>query len=176
MGAIQNPVKLNTAFFWVVLLYAEIYLQMSLYRFFLPGYNGMLCFMKWGAVVLGLAAFAYALYMITAKAKYPAAVHQTRSLIHKTQSFESVFLVYVFFWYIISVTMSQHFFGSYFKPYYFFNSNDTWMYVTGLTSFLFFPLANYAGEKRAKNTIECLLKTILIPYTFFTAWVLWQFF
>ena len=151
----------------------EIHLQFTIYRFFLPTTFPFLTCIKWFAAIL---AFLVVLCLILEKLFAPAMYHQKVKKLKENLSYEQVFLIYLFFWYIISVALNQHFYGQYYEPFYIIQENKTWIFVTGMISFLFFPFAFYAGEERARRIIECLFKTALIPFAVLSAWILLQVF
>ena len=172
----SNPNIYEKTLRLALLLLAELYLQFSVFQFFVTGHERILRALKWYAAVLALAAVVYAVFLMVGRKKNPEIFLQKTAFLRSMKSYEQLFLVFLFFWYVFSAVMCQHTFGQFFSAGFFFAGNDTWMFITGLIAFLFFPFARWAGAERAKATIEALLKTVLIPYAVFIVWFLWQTF
>ena len=49
------------------------------------------------------------------------------------------------------------------------------MYITGLMTFVMFPLASAIGNHKMEKLVPFMLKIVVIPYTVFLVWVLWHY-
>ena len=167
----QNLYK--KALYWATLIWVELYLQFSVYMFFIPYYRlSRKCLWVY-AFCLGAAACLYVLAgsrFIREKKRLTAA--NLRSVL----PYEQLYLVLLFCWFIFTVVLSEYFWKQYYFPGYFLSGNSEKIINTGLIAFIFFPFARYAGREKAKSTIEGLLKTLIIPFAVFSGWVLWQYF
>ena len=117
-------------------------------------------------VALGFFAF-----LILALFKKPNTVRQFKTVLRKFRIYDYVFLFLLAFWYLISCMLHGWSEGCAL-----FRANEWWIYITFITSFLFFPLSEFTGATRAKEVINPMLKVILLPNMVFMAWILWQWY
>ena len=164
----QAQIKENKVLFWVAFSIAETYLLASCFRDVLPSFGIIIRYIEWVAALEAITALIYVL--ITAKKR----ALSRRELVAHAQGFltyEQMFLAFLFFWYIFTCLLRQHITGGHQLK-----ANATWIFVTGLTSFLFFPFAQYCDREKTKQRIEHLLKPVLLLYAVFVARLLWQYF
>ncbi len=164
----QVQIKENKVLYWAAFSLAEAYLLASCFRDVLPFFRTAIRYFKWAAAIIACAAVI--LVFVSAK-KNTAGRGDLIAHARGFLTYEQLFLAFLFFWYIFTCLLRQHItWGHQLK------ANATWIFVTGMTSFLFFPFAQYSGREKAKQRIELLLKPVLVLYAVFVAWLLWQYF
>ena len=164
-GFLEKYAKL---LFFAAVLLTEIYLQVGAYCYVMPAFDRALGLVKRFAVILGAAAGVYVLILFF---RFPEKRSEWKQRLQKALSYEQAYLVFVFFWYFVSVAHRQCLVGGTH-----FADNKLWMFETGIAAFLLFPLAQYAGTRNAKKTMEFLLKTVVIPLSIFLGWQTWHYF
>ena len=160
--------KAEKALYAAALVLAELYLLVSVFRHFVPAYDRLIDFLQWYSLILALSAL---LYWFFVKHRELHTKEEKKMLLSRFGSYEQVYMVCLFFWYIITVAMRQ-----YMEERNLFLANDLWMYVTGMCAFLFFPFARYTGREKAKRAIEIMLHTAVLSYTVLAAWIIWNYF
>jgi len=160
--------KTEKILYIAALVLAEFYLLVSVFRHFVPAYDRLIDILQWYSLVLALSAL---LYWFFVKRRELQSKEAKKNLLSRFGSYEQVYMVFVFFWYIITVALRQ-----YMEERNLFLANDLWMYVTGMCAFLFFPFARYVGREKAKRVIEFMLHTVIIPYAVLATWIIWNYF
>ena len=145
-----------------------VYLQTGLYRFVMPAYRTAFRMEQWCGLLLAAAAV---LFLCIRLGQGPESRQRIKSRFREFLSYEQIYLVYTFLWYIVSVARYQHVMGG--EQ---FRNNDPWMFATGMMAFLLFPLAQYIGSRDARRVLERMLKTVVLPFACFTGWMIWQYF
>ena len=167
MDSLNPQKKTETILYYAALVLAEFYLLPCVFRHMINT-ETWIDAQQWYALILSLAALVW---WLAVKCPQLRQEEERRRLLQRFGSYEQVYVVFVFFWYILSVALRQYTVGGAH-----FRDNDLWMFITGLVAFLFFPLARYAGKEKAKRTIETLLHTLVIPFGVFSVWLIWQYF
>ena len=144
------------------------YLQTGLYRFVMPDYWSVFRMEQWFGLLLAAAAFVF---LCIRMGQGPESRQEIKNRFRDFRSYEQIYLVYTFLWYIVSVARYQHVIGG--EQ---FRNNDPWMFATGMMAFLLFPLAQYIGSGDVKRVMEGMLKSVVLPFACFTGWMLWQYF
>ena len=157
--------------FWAIIFLAEFHMFACSFREVLPGYSDP-CFRleRWiGTAILA----ALLIYFGISAFCYPGTFVKLKALFQKMPSFEQAYMLWVFVWYIVVLTVWQVIKGNDINL---FKENDWWLFEQALMSFVFFPLPCIMGSKRAKKLIETMIKLVLIPHMFVWSWILWQYF
>ena len=164
----QNHFEKGLSF--AALLLAGLYLQLSIYRTVvdISVYYLGIAILKRGLFLLAILA-AGGLAML--KLRRPEQWTQKKQQLRSMCSYEQLFLVFLFFWFLITCTIRQYAVGG---NYY--ESNNFTIFLTFLIAFLFFPLAQYCGRERVKRSMDGLMISLVIPATVFAAWILWHYF
>ncbi len=169
MNNLNKQEKTEKLLYIAALVLTECYLLVSVFRHFVPAYDRLIAVLQWCSLILALSAL---LYWFFVKRRELQSREEKKKLLSRFGSYEQVYMVYVFFWYIITVALRQLTVGGTH-----FLDNDLWMYVTGMMAFLFFPFVRYAGKnEKAKRTVEAMLHTVIIPYAVLAAWIIWNYF
>ena len=168
MVSMNQQKKTEKILYIAALVLAEFYLLVSVFRHFVPAYDRLIDILQWYSLVLALSAL---LYWFFVKRRELQSKEAKKNLLSRFGSYEQVYMVFVFFWYIITVALRQ-----YMEERNLFLANDLWMYVTGMCAFLFFPFARYVGREKAKRVIEFMLHTVIIPYAVLATWIIWNYF
>ena len=164
----QNQKIRRDALYYVAVLLTEIYLQLSCYQYYIKDLEEKIDQYQWCFLFFSL--FVVIFLLLTRQPGFKNQKEREISL-RRFCSYEQLFLVYVFFWYVFSCALRQYTAGGeHFK------NNDLWMFITGEIAFLLFPLAQYTGGRDTKRILETLIHTVVIPFGFFSAWLLWQVF
>ena len=167
MDSLNPQNKTEKILYCAALVLAEFYLLPCVFRHMINT-ETWIDAQQWYALILSLAALVW---WIAVKCPRLRQEEERRQFLQCFGSYEQVYVVCVFFWYIVSVALRQYTVGGTH-----FRDNDLWMFITGLVAFLFFPLARYAGKEKAKRTIETLVHTLVIPFAVFSVWLIWQYF
>ena len=167
MDSLNPQNKTEKILYCAALVLAEFYLLPCVFRHMINT-ETWIDAQQWYALILSLAALVW---WIAVKCPQLRQEEERRQFLQCFGSYEQVYVVCVFFWYIVSVALRQYTVGGTH-----FRDNDLWMFITGLVAFLFFPLARYAGKEKAKRTIETLVHTLVIPFAVFSVWLIWQYF
>ena len=154
--------------FWATVLLCEFHMLLCTYRYIVWDYLPLQRIDKWLGVLLVLCFIGYFVYIAACS---PDTVRRMKTVLGRMRTFEYGFLFFLPFWYVLSCVLRQITTGN---PS--IKDNNWWIYITFLTSFFLFPLAGFAGAKRAKEVIDPMVKVILIPNLVFTVWVLWKYF
>ena len=157
--------------FWAVIGLAEFHLFACAFREVLPGYSEPFFRLeRWlGAAIL----LALAVALGIRPARFPLSSVRIRSVLRRLCSFEQLYMLWMFFWYIAVLVIWQLIKG---RGVNLFRENDWWLFETALMAFVFFPLPRVLGTKRAKPLIEGMLKLVLIPHMLVWGWILLQYF
>lgn len=153
---------------WATLILCIYHMAICMVRYIVEDRSIYENYDRWFGLVLLGAIIVY--FFITIRF-FPRNIARLKTISLEARSYEHRFLFFLFFWYILSCAMRQFYIGTHA-----FKDNDWWLYITGLTSFVMFPLASFAGANRAKKLIDPMLLVILIPHMIFFAWVIWQYF
>ena len=156
------------ALFCAAITLTWFYLQTGLYRFVMPDYWSVFRMEQWFGLLLAAAAFVF---LCIRMGQGPESRQEIKNRFRDFRSYEQIYLVYTFLWYIVSVARYQHVIGG--EQ---FRNNDPWMFATGMMAFLLFPLAQYIGSGDVKRVMEGMLKSVVLPFACFTGWMLWQYF
>ncbi len=166
--AVRN--RFEKGLYIAVLLLAGFYLQLSVYRNVIDIYYYYLgiAILKRGLLI---AAAAFVAEFVVLKLRSPEQWNRKKRQIHKMCSYEQLFLVFLFFWFLATCALRQLTVGgNYFK------GNSFTLFLTFLIAFLFFPLAQYCGRESVKQSMDGLMISLVIPATVFAAWILWHYF
>ena len=157
--------------FWAVIFLAEFHMFACSFREVLPGYSDPFFRLeRWiGTVILAALLIFFGISVFC----YPGTFVKLKALFWKMCSFEQAYMLWVFVWYIVVLTVWQVIKGNDINL---FKENDWWLFEQALMSFVFFPLPRILGSKRTKKLIEPMIKLVLIPHMLVWAWVLWQYF
>ena len=164
--------KTEKSLLWSAILLLEFHMLHCPYRELINRYDRFTRAERWFGLLLLITVLVYLLITVIL---FPKTLYRVRNFLRQFCSFEQCFLIFYFFWYIITVALRQHFMGQYHEPGYYFKDNDWWMYMTGLIAFVMFPLARIIGNEKMKRLIPVMLKIIIIPNILFHAWALWQY-
>jgi len=156
---------------WGALILLEFHMMHCPYRDVLANYSVLTKVERWFGLTLAALSL---LYVLITKIRYPQSMCRIRALFRKLKSFEQGYMYYIFFWYIFTVTLRQILIGRNYKGNYF-TPNDWWMFITGLMTFIMFPMARVLGSGNMKRVFNAMLKLVLIPHMVFYSWVLWQY-
>ena len=150
------------------LVLAEIYLLVAVFRHFEPAYDRLFAVVQWLSLLLiPLALLSF--FFVMRKARRDG--EERKRLLSSYGSYEQIYLIFVFFWYIVTVALRQYVVGGeHFKQ------NDAWMYVSGMVAFLFFPFIRYYGKEKGRRIIEIMIHTLVIPYALLSYWIIWNYF
>ena len=164
------PNKTEKALYFSTLFLVWLYLENTMYRTIVreQDYWFIFHFLQFAFLVL---AFVAILYLITARRPGFGTWPEKKQWLRGFCSYEQLYILYVFFWYIICVLMRNVVVGgSWFKR------NDPWMFITGMMAFFMVPFARYTSFRGTKKPIECLMHLVVIPFAVFTAYNLWRYF
>ena len=123
---------------------------------------------EWLGLLFLIVVLAYLLFTYFA---YPQMRPGYKKAIKKFNSYEYLFCFFLVFWYALSCALHKYYTGTMA-----FKSNDWWLYITWLMSFVVFPFARIIGIKETKKYVDPMLKIVLIPHIIFFAWLLWNYF
>ena len=168
MTELQIQKQSKNWMFYAAVLLAAVYLETSIYHHVLPDLEKLIDILQWYALILALLAIVYLIFIVSRN--LPKGQRKDYFL-RRFGSYEQMYLIFVFFWYIVTVALRQYLEGGNR-----FKTNDLWMFITGMVAFLYGPFARYSGAEKAKKTIECLLHLLIVPYAIFVAWVIWNYF
>ena len=151
---------------WAALILVEYHMLVCSFREILPGYGEPLYrYEKWFGLLL---VIALVIYLLVSMVLFPRTMWRIQLLLRRLVSYEQLYMVWVFIWYIVSCTAGNFFIGGNF----FRGNNDWWLFMTGLMAFVLFPLGRFLGSNRAKRVIDPMLKIILIPHIMVWGWAL----
>ena len=150
------------------LIVAEFYLLVAVFRHFEPAYDRLFAVVQWASLLL-IPAALLSCFAAVRRARRDDA--ERKRLLRSYGSYEQIYLIFVFFWYIVSVAVRQYVAGGQH-----FKWNDAWMYVSGMVAFLFFPFIRYDSKEKGKRIIEIMIHTLVIPYALLSAWIIWNYF
>lgn len=150
------------------LIVAEFYLLVAVFRHFEPAYDRLFAVVQWASLLL-IPAALLSCFAAVRRARRDDA--ERKRLLRSYGSYEQIYLIFVFFWYIVSVAVRQYVAGGQH-----FKWNDAWMYVSGMVAFLFFPFIRYDSKEKGKRIIEIMIHTLVIPYALLSSWIIWNYF
>ena len=162
----QFQLKYEKLLRWGALLLVEYHMLVCSFREVLPGYGAPFYrYEKWFGLLLVIALFTYLLITV---ARFPKTAYRISVLLKRMVSYEQLYMVWVFVWYVVSC-VARHFLlgGKQFQ-----GDNDWWIFMTGLMALILFPLGRFMGSERAKRLIDPMLKIVLIPHIPVWGWAL----
>ena len=119
------------------------------------------------ALVLAAASIVYLFLYVRF---VPEGITRLRKAWQKADCYEQRFLIAFFLWFVVDCAIHQLCYGEdFFKP------NDWKIFQTALAAFVFFPLVQYIGPKKARRTIEWMMHLTIGCYGTFCAFVLWKY-
>ena len=86
-------------------------------------------------------------------------------------TFEHLFIIALFIWFTVDCILQQCIDG---KQY--IQKNDWKLFCSAMAAFVFFPFVRVVGLKSSKAVIEQMIHVIVMIYTAFWGWALWQYF
>ena len=170
MTKLSFPNKTEKALYFSMLFLSWLYMENTMYRTIVrkQDYWHVFHLLQYAFIALAAAAVVY---LFAARRPGFGTWPEKKRWLKGFCSYEQLYILYVFFWYIVCVIMRDIFVGgSWFK------SNDPWMFITGVMAFLMVPMARYTSFHDTRKTIELLLHPIIIPFALFTAYNLWRYF
>ena len=164
------PNKTEKALYFSALFLSWLYMENTMYRSIVREQDYWFVFHFLQFAFLALAAAAV-IYLFVAGRPGFGTWPEKRLWLRGFCSYEQLYILYVFFWYIVCVLMRNVVVGgSWFKR------NDPWMFITGVMAFLMVPLARYTAFRGTRKPIECLIHLVVLPFAVFTAYNLWRYF
>ena len=153
-----------------VLFLAGLYLQLSVYRnvIEISFYYFGISILKRGLLLL---AVAFVSELIVLKLRVPEQWANKKKQFRRLCSYEQLFLVFLFFWFLITCAIRQYAAGGNY-----FESNNFTIFLMFLIAFLFFPLAQYCGRERVRHSMDGLMISLIVPAAVFATWILWHYF
>ena len=170
MTKLSFPNKTEKALYFSMRFLSWLYMENTMYRTIVrkQDYWHVFHLLQYAFIALAAAAVVY---LFAARRPGFGTWPEKKRWLKGFCSYEQLYILYVFFWYIVCVIMRDIFVGgSWFK------SNDPWMFITGVMAFLMVPMARYTSFHDTRKTIELLLHPIIIPFALFTAYNLWRYF
>ena len=86
-------------------------------------------------------------------------------------TFEHTFTIALFLWFVIDCLLQQTIDSANYL-----RINDWKLFCSGMAAFVFFPFVKVVGVKSSKDVIERMIHVIVLPYSVFWGWLLWQYF
>ncbi|MCR5088893.1 MAG: O-antigen ligase family protein [Oscillospiraceae bacterium] len=157
---------------WGALALLEIHMVLCPYREVLADYRCIQKAERWFGLFLLVSAL---LYLVITAVRFPQSRCRFRTFFRRLLSFEQLYLVGLFFWYLFTVLLRQVLIGRVYGGNYF-ADNDWWMFITALMAFIMFPMSRVLGGENMKRVFNPMLKLALLPHLVFYSWALWQYF
>ena len=123
---------------------------------------------RWYALILLIAAIGYGLFT---RIRYPRTMYRVKALLKRMVSFEQVFLIVLVFWFVLVCMIRQPIDG-----YRWLKVSDWWILDMSISAFILFPMAKFLGKEKAKKWITFALHIVVLSYSVFTVYCLWQIF
>lgn len=164
------PNKTEKALYFSALFLSWLYMENTMYRSIVreQDYWFVFHFLQFAFILLAVAAV---IYLIIARRPGFGTWQEKKNWLRGFCSYEQLYILFVFFWYIVCVLMRNVVVGgSWFKR------NDPWMFITGVMAFLMVPMARYTAFRGTRKPIECLMHLVVLPFAVFTAYNLWRCF
>ena len=152
---------------WGALALLEIHMVLCPYREVLAHYRRIQKAERWFGLFLLVSAL---LYLLITTVRFPQSRCRFRAFFRRLLSFEQLYLVGLFFWYIFTVFLRWYFFrGDYFAD------NDWWIFITAMMAFIMFPMSRVLGGENMKRVFNPMLMLALLPHMIYYAWAVWQY-
>ncbi len=153
--------------FFAAWLLGVLHMLLAVFRYTIP-YGQFRAYIRWFSVFLIFAAGAY---LILYRIKYPRTMYRVKALFKSMRNFNQLYVVALFFWFVLICAVRQPI-----DHVRYFKIHDWWLLDTALSALVLFPMACYAGRENAKKPIEWMLHIVVLSYSVFTGWALWQVF
>lgn len=156
----------NCLFFAACFLGA-FHMLLSVFRYAID-YTSFQPYERWYALLL---LFAVLVYLLITLIRFPNTSYRLKAFFAGMRSYEQLFMFALFFWFVIVCIIRQKT-----DPFPYFKVLDWWLLDTAVLSFVLFPLAYYAGKEKAMKASDFMLHIVVLPYSVFVGWCLWNVF
>ena len=157
-------IRFEKGLFLAAWLLGTAFMLLTAFRYVIP-YEDFAPFVCWYAVVLIAVTVGY---LVISWIGFPDARNRIKRLFGKMRSYEYLFMIGFFLWYILVCAIHQLADqGSYFLV------EDWYLFDTAVSALILFPMALYAGRERAWKYVDCMLVTVTVAYSVFLTWCMY---